>query len=129
MKTGGSAKIDEWTSLLAETLKDDEPIIYEYDENADSEEDEEEGNGSDELGDVEDIGGKGSNGKFSGADEIKQMVAKDSPTYKNLTKQGYKVIGSHSGVKICRWTKNELRGKGSCYKNRSSISRPVDAWN
>ena len=53
MKTGGSAKIDEWTSLLAETLKDDEPIIYEYDENADSEEDEEEGNGSDELGDVE----------------------------------------------------------------------------
>ncbi|CAI4980315.1 AVN_HP_G0114550.mRNA.1.CDS.1 [Saccharomyces cerevisiae] len=116
MKTGGSAKIDEWTSLLAETLKDDEPIIYEYDENADSEEDEEEGNGSDELGDVEDIGGKGSNGKFSGADEIKQMVAKDSPTYKNLTKQGYKVIGSHSGVKICRWTKNELRGKGSCYK-------------
>lgn len=116
MKTGGSAKIDEWTSLLAETLKDDEPIIYEYDENADSEEDEEEGNGSDELGDVEDIGGKGSNGKFSGADEIKQMVTKDSPTYKNLTKQGYKVIGSHSGVKICRWTKNELRGKGSCYK-------------
>ncbi|CAD6651632.1 HLJ1_G0022260.mRNA.1.CDS.1 [Saccharomyces cerevisiae] len=116
MKTGGSAKIDEWTSLLAETLKDDEPIIYEYDENADSEEDEEEGDGSDELGDVEDIGGKGSNGKFSGADEIKQMVAKDSPTYKNLTKQGYKVIGSHSGVKICRWTKNELRGKGSCYK-------------
>ncbi|CAI4794481.1 CPA_1a_G0053930.mRNA.1.CDS.1 [Saccharomyces cerevisiae] len=116
MKIGGSAKIDEWTSLLAETLKDDEPIIYEYDENADSEEDEEEGNGSDELGDVEDIGGKGSNGKFSGADEIKQMVAKDSPTYKNLTKQGYKVIGSHSGVKICRWTKNELRGKGSCYK-------------
>ncbi|CAI4819331.1 CCC_1a_G0053180.mRNA.1.CDS.1 [Saccharomyces cerevisiae] len=116
MKTGGSAKIDEWTSLLAETLKDDEPIIYEYDENADSEEDEEEGNGSDELGDVEDIGGKGSNGKFSGADEIKQMMAKDSPTYKNLTKQGYKVIGSHSGVKICRWTKNELRGKGSCYK-------------
>ena len=102
--------------IVSRDFEDDEPIIYEYDENADSEEDEEEGNGSDELGDVEDIGGKGSNGKFSGADEIKQMVAKDSPTYKNLTKQGYKVIGSHSGVKICRWTKNELRGKGSCYK-------------
>lgn len=116
MKTGGSAKINEWTSLLADTLKDDEPIIYEYDENADSEDEGEEDNGSDELGDVEDIGGKDGNDKFSGADEIKQMVAKDSPTYKNLTKQGYKVIGSHSGVKICRWTKNELRGKGSCYK-------------
>ncbi|KAM4648146.1 S-adenosyl-L-methionine-dependent tRNA 4-demethylwyosine synthase TYW1-like isoform 1-T2 [Amazona ochrocephala] len=22
-----------------------------------------------------------------------------------LTKQGYKLIGSHSGVKLCRWTK------------------------
>lgn len=24
---------------------------------------------------------------------------------KNLEKQGYKIIGSHSGVKLCRWTK------------------------
>ncbi len=23
----------------------------------------------------------------------------------SLTKQGYKIIGSHSGVKLCRWTK------------------------
>ena len=23
----------------------------------------------------------------------------------SLTKQGYKLIGSHSGVKLCRWTK------------------------
>lgn len=35
----------------------------------------------------------------------------------SLSKQGYKVIGSHSGVKLCRWTKSMLRGRGGCYKN------------
>jgi tRNA wybutosine-synthesizing protein 1 len=46
----------------------------------------------------------------------KEMVPKTSPTYAALTKQGYSIIGSHSGVKICRWTKSALRGRGSCYK-------------
>ncbi|NWH83906.1 TYW1 synthase, partial [Aegithalos caudatus] len=30
---------------------------------------------------------------------------------------GYKLIGSHSGVKLCRWTKSMLRGRGGCYKH------------
>ncbi|KAF4983666.1 hypothetical protein FZEAL_972 [Fusarium zealandicum] len=46
----------------------------------------------------------------------KEMVAKNSPTYAALTKQGYAIVGSHSGVKTCRWTKSALRGRGSCYK-------------
>ncbi|RGP64895.1 hypothetical protein FSPOR_7641 [Fusarium sporotrichioides] len=46
----------------------------------------------------------------------KKMVAEESPTYKALTKQGYAIVGSHSGVKTCRWTKSALRGRGSCYK-------------
>ncbi len=46
----------------------------------------------------------------------KEMVPTTSPTYAALTKQGYSIIGSHSGVKICRWTKSALRGRGSCYK-------------
>lgn len=25
--------------------------------------------------------------------------------------------GSHSGVKLCRWTKSMLRGRGGCYKH------------
>jgi len=50
------------------------------------------------------------------APSSKEMVAKDSPTYKSLTKQGYTIVGTHSGVKICRWTKSALRGRGSCYK-------------
>ncbi|XP_046390590.1 S-adenosyl-L-methionine-dependent tRNA 4-demethylwyosine synthase TYW1-like [Ischnura elegans] len=35
----------------------------------------------------------------------------------SLTKQGYRLIGSHSGVKLCRWTKSMLRGRGGCYKH------------
>ena len=46
----------------------------------------------------------------------KAMVPSSSPTYAALTKQGYTIIGTHSGVKICRWTKSALRGRGSCYK-------------
>ncbi|PGH09707.1 tRNA wybutosine-synthesizing protein 1 [Blastomyces parvus] len=46
-----------------------------------------------------------------------EMVPTSSPTYAALTKQGYTIVGSHSGVKICRWTKSALRGRGSCYKN------------
>jgi tRNA wybutosine-synthesizing protein 1 len=46
----------------------------------------------------------------------KEMVPITSPTHAALTKQGYSIIGSHSGVKICRWTKSALRGRGSCYK-------------
>ncbi|KAF2121579.1 hypothetical protein BDV96DRAFT_640965 [Lophiotrema nucula] len=46
----------------------------------------------------------------------KEMVPVSSPTHTALTKQGYTIVGSHSGVKICRWTKSALRGRGSCYK-------------
>lgn len=34
---------------------------------------------------------------------------------KSLVKQGYKLIGTYYGVKICRWTKSMLRGSGGCY--------------
>ena len=34
-----------------------------------------------------------------------------------LTKQGYAVVGSHSAVKLCRWSKTHLRGNGACYKH------------
>ncbi len=34
-----------------------------------------------------------------------------------LEKQGYRIVGNHSAVKICGWTKNSLRNRGVCYKN------------
>jgi tRNA wybutosine-synthesizing protein 1 len=33
-----------------------------------------------------------------------------------LQKQGYRLVGSHSAVKICEWTRKMLRGEGGCYK-------------
>lgn len=44
------------------------------------------------------------------------MIQKDLKLV--LKRQQYEVVGSNARVKICHWTKNELRGKGSCYKNR-----------
>ncbi len=35
---------------------------------------------------------------------------------KALTKQQYRVVGRHSAVKTCHWTKSMLRGRGGCYK-------------
>lgn len=35
-----------------------------------------------------------------------------------LRRQQYEVVGSHSRVKICHWAKSDLRGEGSCYKNK-----------
>jgi tRNA wybutosine-synthesizing protein 1 len=35
-----------------------------------------------------------------------------------MEKQQYRIVGEHSAVKICGWTKNMLRGKGSCYKHK-----------
>ena len=39
---------------------------------------------------------------------------------KRLEKNGYRFVGKnkHSAVKICLWTKNSLRGKGVCYKQK-----------
>ncbi|KZF19327.1 hypothetical protein L228DRAFT_285757 [Xylona heveae TC161] len=59
---------------------------------------------------------KSSGSPSATAPTAKEMVPKTSPTYASLTKQGYTIVGSHSGVKICRWTKSALRGRGSCYK-------------
>lgn len=116
MKYEGNSKIKEWLDLFIMTLMDNEPILYEYDEfvgdnNFDELADE---NTSKFVADMEDIV---QSYEISSSDIPKKMISKDSPTYKNLSKQGYTIVGSHSGVKICRWTKNDLRGRGSCYKH------------
>uniref|UniRef100_A0A671WIW8 S-adenosyl-L-methionine-dependent tRNA 4-demethylwyosine synthase TYW1 n=1 Tax=Sparus aurata TaxID=8175 RepID=A0A671WIW8_SPAAU len=54
-------------------------------------------------------------GKIEDEGERREMI---TPALRDaLTKQGYKLIGSHSGVKLCRWTKSMLRGRGGCYKH------------
>jgi tRNA wybutosine-synthesizing protein 1 len=48
------------------------------------------------------------------ADARRMLQASKQP---KLAHQGYRLIGSHSAVKQCRWTKNALRGQGQCYKH------------
>eukprot|EP00516_Mucochytrium_quahogii_P005531 CAMPEP_0203754496 /NCGR_PEP_ID=MMETSP0098-20131031/8075_1 /ASSEMBLY_ACC=CAM_ASM_000208 /TAXON_ID=96639 /ORGANISM=" , Strain NY0313808BC1" /LENGTH=722 /DNA_ID=CAMNT_0050645545 /DNA_START=47 /DNA_END=2215 /DNA_ORIENTATION=+ len=61
-----------------------------------------------ELGDIEDF-------IVVGTSTSREMVT--ASQRKSLTKEGYKIIGSHSAVKLCRWTKHHLRGRGGCYKH------------
>ena len=65
--------------------------------------------GSEDDMDMEDIGADGK------PKEKREMVTDQLRAA--LTKQGYKILGSHSGVKLCRWTKAMLRGRGGCYKH------------
>ena len=73
--------------------------------------------------DLEDIGSsmkkakENSTNKSEVKREPKEMVT--AALRKSLTKQGYKIIGSHSGVKICRWTKAMMRGKQTLKKSLS----------
>ncbi|XP_033374809.1 S-adenosyl-L-methionine-dependent tRNA 4-demethylwyosine synthase TYW1 isoform X2 [Parus major] len=92
---------------------------------------EEEAGGTDSVIDVEDLGNimghmkkakrereleAGAAGAWRKEEaERREMI---TPALREaLTKQGYKLIGSHSGVKLCRWTKSMLRGRGGCYKH------------
>jgi tRNA wybutosine-synthesizing protein 1 len=73
-----------------------------------------------QLLDLEDMGGVLASKSNASDDDYTGAAGKEmltSVVRESLTKQGYKVIGSHSGVKICRWTKAMLRGRGGCYKH------------
>lgn len=35
---------------------------------------------------------------------------------KEMEKQQYRIVGTHSAVKICGWTKKMIKGEGGCYK-------------
>lgn len=36
---------------------------------------------------------------------------------KDLGRQGYRIVGNHSAVKVCLWTKKCIRNEDICYKN------------
>jgi tRNA wybutosine-synthesizing protein 1 len=72
------------------------------------------------LVDLEDLGKVMNNIKKHRTKATKSSEPKEMITpllRKSLEKQGYKLIGTHSGVKLCRWTKSMLRGRGGCYKH------------
>jgi tRNA wybutosine-synthesizing protein 1 len=43
---------------------------------------------------------------------------KSKELIETLKKQHYALIGNHSGVQICRWTKKSLLDEGFCYKEK-----------
>jgi tRNA wybutosine-synthesizing protein 1 len=113
-----------WTNLVklekASASEGDDangaPAEEEYDDEDEDDDDDEDD--SEPLVDLEDLGSVMQKG--AAADKDKPAAGKQmlSGTQKAvLSKQGYKIIGSHSGVKMCRWTKAMLRGRGGCYKH------------
>lgn len=44
---------------------------------------------------------------------------------KDLRKQGYRLVGKHSAVKVCLWCKKAIRGEDVCYKN---TFYGIDSW-
>jgi hypothetical protein len=78
-----------------------------------SDEDEED-QGEPEVMDLEDMGDS-MLAEEKKSDEVKEMVTPSQAAA--LKKEGYKLIGTHSAVKLCRWTKHQLRGRGGCYKH------------
>lgn len=79
---------------------------------SDSEGSDSEGNEAAEVPDGEDVEELA---ETCAGNSAKEMVT--SKHRAQLTKEGYKIIGSHSAVKLCRWTKHQLRGRGGCYKH------------
>lgn len=99
------AKVEEELDYEEEESDEDESIN-------ESDNDEKEDDG---LVDLEDLGKVMKKASSANENTSKEML---TPSLrKSLTKQGYKLVGSHSGVKICRWTKAMLRGRGGCYKH------------
>lgn len=88
---------------------DDDQSFYDL---SDEEEDEEEP----EVADMEDMGDSmNEDPSKEVSTEPKEMVTPKQAIA--LKKEGYKLIGTHSAVKLCRWTKHQLRGRGGCYKH------------
>jgi tRNA wybutosine-synthesizing protein 1 len=91
-----------------------EPKEEEEAEYGEDDDEEEEAKGEPELADLEDMGDvMKASGDTSG--EPKEMVTPSQAVA--LKKEGYRLIGTHSAVKLCRWTKHQLRGRGGCYKH------------
>jgi tRNA wybutosine-synthesizing protein 1 len=96
----------------ADEKKDDDAEIEEEYDDFGEEEDAKEP----EVMDLEDMGDSMmASGEANQGSEAREMVTPSQAAA--LKKEGYKLIGTHSAVKLCRWTKHQLRGRGGCYKH------------
>ncbi|NXW82645.1 TYW1 synthase, partial [Alopecoenas beccarii] len=96
-----------------------------FETSSEEEADVEEAGGSNSVVDVEDLGNIVSHMKKAKTElSIRFATAVflhgescNIPSHVLTPAFSYKLIGSHSGVKLCRWTKSMLRGRGGCYKH------------
>ncbi|XP_066998210.2 S-adenosyl-L-methionine-dependent tRNA 4-demethylwyosine synthase TYW1 [Anabrus simplex] len=113
-KCSGICKSKKSGKVKSKVKKEGIEVISDCEDSSDSD-------GSSVI-DVEDLGRFTGSVKQSELEEelpesqqVKEML---NPALRaTLSKQGYRLIGSHSGVKLCRWTKSMLRGRGGCYKH------------
>lgn len=49
--------------------------------------------------------------------EPRRMVRLEVKGAEKFVRSGYRLVGRHSAVKICHWTKSALRGGKACYKS------------
>ena len=76
----------------------------------DEDDDDSASEGDDDIMDLEDMGDvMKSQSSAMKSKEPQEMVTPKQA--KALKKEGYKLIGTHSAVKLCRWTKHQLRGE------------------
>ncbi|OWZ23760.1 TRNA wybutosine-synthesizing protein [Phytophthora megakarya] len=110
-KAEAAAANGESVELNEEDLMNEQFLVDDFSDD----EDERPHDANDDSGmvDVEDIGK--SMKESEAASKSREMVT--PMQRKALTKEGYKIIGTHSAVKLCRWTKHQLRGRGGCYKH------------
>jgi tRNA wybutosine-synthesizing protein 1 len=101
----------EAVELNEEDLMNDTFLVDDFSD--DEEPSKQDANDDSGMVDVEDIGK--SMKESEAASKSREMVT--PMQRKALTKEGYKIIGTHSAVKLCRWTKHQLRGRGGCYKH------------
>ncbi|NXE15663.1 TYW1 synthase, partial [Lophotis ruficrista] len=86
-----------------------------FETSSEEEADAEEAEGTSSVVDVEDLGNIMSHVKKAKVPLFQRGQNFDGWIY--FLFSGYRLIGSHSGVKLCRWTKSMLRGRGGCYKH------------
>ena len=90
--------------------------LSEEEEEDDDDDDDDYDSEGEDIMDLEDMGNviKSQSSSRKNKEPVEMVTPKQA---KALKKEGYKLIGTHSAVKLCRWTKHQLRGRGGCYKH------------
>ena len=52
------------------------------------------------------------------SDIVDLDLGMDQNIIETLEAQQYHIVGNHSGVKLCHWTKHDIKDQGSCYKDK-----------